>query len=365
MGIFHLRQLHDEARAAQGVARAGVAQLDDGAEIARAETGHQDPLAAIQDEELAQALGHLPGPVEQLVPAADLSGVDPEKGQLPHAGLVHRLEDVDDGIGLRERHRAGKPARVGGGHLGPVLRRRAVFRDEVHQARHADIALRGDREERDEHLVLDRLVEPGPQVVLAEDALGEEFLHQGVVGFGDVFHQLPVELVHALGQLAVGGLLLVLAVSAGLVGDDLVAQDVQDPAEARAGVERDCHGEDGPAEVLAGPGQDGIEIGVGLVQSIHRQDLGQAVMRRIVHYGVGAHPQAVGGVDDRQREVPDAQGADPLAQEVRVSGRVDDVELLPEPLGVQERGVDRDLVLVLARVVVGGRRARRDVAHAA
>jgi hypothetical protein len=81
----------------------------------------------------------------------------------------------------------------------------------------------------------------------------EELLHQGVVGLGDVLHQLAVELVHALGQLALGGLLLVVAVPARLVGDDLVAQDVEDPAEAGPGVERDRHREDVLAEVFAGP----------------------------------------------------------------------------------------------------------------
>ena len=88
-------------------------------------------------------------------------------------------------------------------------------------------------------------------------------------------------------------------------------------------------------------------------------------MAGVIPHGIGADPQAVRRVDDHEREVADAQGADPLADEVRVSGRVDDVELSPKPLSVQQRGMDRDLVLLLARVVVGSGRSCGDAAHAA
>jgi hypothetical protein len=56
MGVLHLGQLDGEAGAAQGVARVGLAQLDDGADVSGVEPGHRHPLAAVEDVELAEAL---------------------------------------------------------------------------------------------------------------------------------------------------------------------------------------------------------------------------------------------------------------------------------------------------------------------
>ena len=63
--------------------------------------------------------------------------------------------------------------------------------------------------------------------------------------------------------------------------------------------------------------------------------------------------------------ITDAQGAEPFADEVGVARRIEDVELFAEPLGVEQRAVHRDLVLLFAGVVVGRGRAGSDVAHAA
>ena len=82
MGVLHLGQLDDEAGAAERVARVGVAQLDDGADVARLERRDRDPLAAVQHVELAEALVDLAGPVEELLAGADAPGVDPEEGHL-------------------------------------------------------------------------------------------------------------------------------------------------------------------------------------------------------------------------------------------------------------------------------------------
>ncbi len=62
IGVFDLRQLDDEARAAERVARAGVAQLDDGAQVARAEAGHRQALAAVEQIELARGARSAAGP---------------------------------------------------------------------------------------------------------------------------------------------------------------------------------------------------------------------------------------------------------------------------------------------------------------
>ncbi len=111
--------------------------------------------------------------------------------------------------------------------------------------------------------------------------------------------------------------------------------------------------------------EQGVEIGVHLVERVHDQDLGQAEVRGVIPDGVGADAEAVGGIDHDEGEVADAQGAEALADEVRVARGVEEVEFAVLPLEVEQRRMHRDLVLVLARVVIGGRGAGGDGAHAA
>ena len=74
---------------------------------------------------------------------------------------------------------------------------------------------------------------------------------------------------------------------------------------------------------------------------------------------VGDLPGAVGAdlrpgdrIDDHERHVRGLDAANDLGDEVRVAGRVDEVDLLPFPLDRQEREVQAELSLVLVLVVV-------------
>ncbi len=362
--VGDLGQRDDEARAAKRVAGVRLAQFDDGADVAGAQLGHGRALAAVEQEELAEAFAELAVAVHQFIAAVDGAGVEAKQRELADARLVHRLENVGDGLGLIEADGAGQTAGVACGHLLPVHRRGAVLGDEVHQARDADVGLGGDGEERDEDLRLDGLVQAGAQLLLGEDALLEKLFHERLVGLGDVLDELLVQRLHALGERAVGGDLLVAAVAAGAVYDDLVAQHVEHAAEAGALVERQGDRKDVFAEVFAEVFEHGLEADVGLVERVYREDFRQVVGGGLIPDGVGAVADAVGGVDDHEGEVADAQRAERLADEVGVAGRVDDVEFPVEPLGGEQGGLDGDLVGFFARVVVADGGTVGDGAHA-
>jgi hypothetical protein len=79
---------------------------------------------------------------------------------------------------------------------------------------------------------------------------------------------------------------------------------------------------------------------------------------------VGADADAVEGVDDDEGEVADAQGAEAFADEIEVTRGIDDVELLVEPFGMEEGGVDGDLAVFFVGVIIGEGGAGGDAAEA-
>ncbi len=166
--------------------------------------------------------------------------------------------------------------------------------------------------------------------------------------------------------LAGGGDLGEFAPAAGdIVSDDLVAQHVQHLVEAGAGIDRDVHGKDAGAKMLAGGSQDLVEIRIDFVQGIDDQNLGDAEIRGVIPDPLGADADAVLGMDDDQGKIGHAQRAEGLADEIQVAGGVDDVELLAHPFGVEQGGLDGDVPLLFADVIVGNGAAVGDAAHAA
>ena len=66
----------------------------------------------------------------------------------------------------------------------------------------------------------------------------------------------------------------------------------------------------------------------------------------------GVHLDAGVGVDRDERGLDGAQGADHLADEVGIAGRVEKIEVLAGVIEVDERGLDRVLVMLLFVVEV-------------
>jgi len=116
------------------------------------------------------------GAVEQIVAAAQGAGIDAEEREFAHALLIHRLENVETGSGFDSatvvsaplESLAGTSARSSGEE--PYLAMKSIRR-----ATPTLVSGRG-RKERDEDLVLNRLVQTGAQFFLRQHAFCEEFL---------------------------------------------------------------------------------------------------------------------------------------------------------------------------------------------
>ena len=252
---------------------------------------------------------------------------------------------------------------VHGGHFLPIHRRRTVFGDEVHEAGDADVRFGGGAKQRDERLLLHRRVNAGAQFVLTQAALIEELFEQRIIGLGDEFDQLFVELADFVRPSGGRWRFLKFAAEVLLISDDLAAHDIQDGIETRARVDRPVHRENALAEMFAALRQHFLEVRLLLVHGIDHNHLRDAVLRGVAPDLVGSHAHAVVGVDHDQCEIAHPQRAQALADKIEVTGSVNDVEFLPQPLRVQQGGVDGNLALLLADVVIGDGRTLGDAAH--
>ena len=102
----------------------------------------------------------------------------------------------------------------------------------------------------------------------------------------------------------------------------------------------------------------GVELG-------DAEDAAQAGVARFLPRAAGVDLDAGVGVDRDQRRVDGPQGADRLADEVRVAGRVDDVEPLAAVIEMDDRRLDRVLVVLLFFVEVADAGAGVDAGLAA
>ena len=179
-------------------------------------------------------------------------------------------------------------------------------------------------------------MDAGPEFLLRQAALLEKFVHQFVVGFRNMLDEFAVQVLHLRLPFAAGRFLRVFAAGIRVVGHHVVAQHIQHAAETGTGIDGDRQRKHMPTKPFPRLTQHGVKIHVLLVHGIDHNHLRDAVMRRVIPHPLRAHAEAVLGVNDHQREIADAQRAQPLADEIEIARRVDDVELLPRPFRVQQ-----------------------------
>ena len=349
---------------AEGIAGVGVLEFDGGADIAGVEGFGADAVLAIEGVDLAEAFGDLAVAIVEILADVDRARIEPEKGELAELGFAHRFEHIKDRLGMVQGDADGIIVGIERFDFRAVDRGRSIFGDEIHEPGDADVGFSRGAEDGDEGLVLDGLVDAGAHFVFGKAALGEELLEQGIIGFGDVFDELGVELTDLGFVVAGGGFFGVFAGAIGLVSDDFIAHDVEDLVEAGAGIDGDGEGEGAFAEAGADLLEGSVEIGVFFIEAIDDDDLGDAVLGGVFPDLIGADADAVGSIDDDESEVSHPEGAEAFADEIEVTRGIDDIEFLIEPFGMEERGVDGDLPVLFVGVVIGEGGAGGDAAEA-
>ena len=318
-----LRQFEGRVRRAERVGDLDILDLGDGEDIARDALRDRLGLSAEHAEELRHALAVARARDHGVGVMRKRALENPEVGQLADERVGDRLEDLRDQ--RRGRVRAQLDflvlLRVLRDDLALLHRRRQVRGDEVHHFLDAQAALPRDVEDRDERALQDGFAERADQFVRRELLVIQEALHQRLVGLDDLVHQRAGGRGH-VAQDAFGRLRGRL-------------QHVHDAFESRADADGQVVRHAFRAERFLDPGHDaGVVHDVVAIHLAHEDDAGEtAFLRRGVH-AAGVEFDAVRGGDVEERDVRGLQSAERGADEIRVAGRVNEVDLDVLPAAV-------------------------------
>ena len=293
-----------------------------------------------------------------------IAGIDPQDGEIAALLVGQRLEGEGHRLLAGQADPARLVRRVHGLGGRAVDGRGAEPPDEIEQPRHPDIGFARSAEQRDEHLLLHGGMNAGAHDLLGQAAFVEIFLQQGVVGLRDVLDELLVQRLDPGFPLARGGQFLVLARAVRRVGADLVAQHVEHLVEARARVHRHLHRENLGAKPLPDLLEEEVVIDVLLVQRVDHDDFRDTELGGVIPHHLGADPDAMNGMDHHHGKIHDPERVERLAAEIEVPRGVEGVQPAILPFEAERRGMNRNLPLLLAHMVVGHRRTLDDAAHA-
>ena len=313
-----------------------ILDLGDGEDVARDALRDRPGLAAEHAEELRHALAVARARDHGVGVVRKRALENPEVGQLADERVGDRLEDLRDQ--RRGRVRAQLDflvlLRVLRDDLALLHRRRQVRGDEVHHFLDAQAALPRDVEDRDERALQDGFAERADQFVRRELLVIQEALHQRLVGLDDLVHQRA------------GGRGHVAQDSFGRLRGRL--QHVHDAFESRADADGQVVRHAFRAERFLDPGHEaGVVHDVVAVHLAHEDDAGEtAFLRRGVH-AAGVEFDSVRGGDVEERDVRGLQPAERGADEIRVAGGVNEVDLDVLPAAVGQRHEDAALALLL------------------
>jgi hypothetical protein len=150
-----------------------------------------------------------------------------------------------------------------------------------------------------------------------------------------------------------------------LIGDDFVAEHVENLIKSRPGIDRYVHRKYAWTVLRTSIGHNVIKFCVLLIEGVYDDDFRYAAFGGVIPNAFGAYADPVLRVNNDKGNVGYAQRRERLAHEVEVARRIHDVKFFLHPRRVEQRGLRRDLPLPFAHVVVGDGRAVGDTPHAA
>src|SRR6185437_5216106 len=239
--------------------------------------------------------------------------------------------------------------------------RRRVIAQEIHQLVGTDIPQAGGEEHGKDAIFADGLVQRGDKVLFGNGALVKELFHQGVVTFGNHFHQLFVAFLGGASEVGGDFTLLALAIATHVVAVGLHADQVNDAAEvlltADGQLQRhDCATEGGGQGFQNAAGVGALAVhtaGHNHPRQVELVSIIPNALRNHFHAGYAIHHDQ-GGFHRRHNHLG-------FMDEHVETGHVHQVDLGLSPLGNGEPGGDGHLAGYFLFVVIGDRGA---VVHA-
>src|ERR1043165_3586017 len=207
-------------------------------------------------------------------------------------------------------------------------------------------------------------MDAGTKFLLGEAALVEELAEQCILRFRNVLDELAVQTSDLLLPFSFRGGLGVFPFASRFVAYDFIPEHIQHAAETWARIYGDVEGENALAVVIARFGQNFVEMCVLFVHCRDHENFWNPELRGVIPDAFSAYANPVLRIDDDEREIGHTQSPEHLTHEIQITGGIKDVELLPEPFGMEKGSLDGDLALLFAHVIVRNGAAFGDASHA-
>src|SRR5438876_5927017 len=146
-------------------------------------------------------------------------------------------------------------------------------------------------------LLLDGQMDAASQLFFRESSLIKKLREQRIVGLGDEFDQLVVELSDALFPAAAGRLLTELAATRRFIGDDFVAEHVKNLVEPGPGIHRQAQWKYAWPVLRSSIRHNVVELCIRLVDGICDDEFWYAAFGGVIPNAFGAYADAVLRVD--------------------------------------------------------------------
>ncbi len=313
------------ARGVERLVRLDGLQLHGTAHVAGHQLGDALFLLAGHGVERGDALLGFARHVDHVLTLGDLARHHLEVGDVAQVLLEGGLVDEQRGLAVDI-------------HFGS----RAELGDELHQAADTHVFLRTDAE----HGIGFALVKAHAQTLvhlfLGKFTFVEEFHHQILVAFGGFFHQFGVQVLGLAFEVGRNLALFERAVVI-LELEHLHLQDVDDAVEVHTRVDRELDHDRLAAECLVQAVEGVVPVGFLRVELVDGQNHRFLVLLGVAAVDLGAHLDALSGVDQHDSRFAHIEAQDGALDEVVGARSVDHIDLVVFILGIERRGIDGTL----------------------
>ena len=356
------RRKHDRRRAQrQRVAGDRVRQLRERADVAGRYFRRGVLVLAAEGVHLAHALLAVARRVVNGLVRPEGARVDPEERQLADVRVGQRLEHERGERTVRVRRQLDVLPAFGGFHRRAACGGGGLVDDEVGEQVDPDPFRRAPTQHRNRDPGGDGFAQGLGDLFDLDGAALEVSLHEVVVRLDDGLEQLHVEGLflrrERLGDRVFGPFPIG-------VGEGAVGEEIHDPRQLVLFADRQMERRHRGAERLDELVERALERGPLTVELVDEERPGDTEVLGDVPGDPGLHLEPLDGGDHDDRQIGRSQPGLRVADEVRVAGRVEQVDLVVLPLERRKGERDRDPLGNLVGIEVADGVAVLDAAHA-
>ena len=344
-GISELHGLKDDRSilGAQGVARGGVLQANNGNDVASGASIDVDSLVGVHLQQAADTLVLVLGSVDHVGTGIKLARVHTQVRELTNEGVGHNLEGQSREGSLRVGFAGVFLASLGVGALDGrnVARSRQVIDNGVEEFLNALVLVSGTHKDRVDLASDYTLAQSSLELFNGELFVHEDLLHEIVVAVGCGVHELLAVDGCIVGKLGRDGIHRLGVGHALVIGLEVPCghgNEVDNAPEVVLSAHRQLSGNCIRAQTILHRLNRMQEVGADAVILVDERDARNAIALGLTPNGLRLRLNASDGVENSNGAVENTEGTLDLSSEVNVARGVDDLEAIGFAIFLPEAG---------------------------